>query len=116
TGKPQTSADRAALVYAQRLQQAGRFAEAEAAYAAHLAEHPTDPTALATAGAAALEAGRAVLAVDRFEKLAALLPASAEARCSLGHALTRAGGAQDPIHLKRAIQLDATHAAAHHHL
>ena len=117
TGKPPTSADRAALAYAQRLQQAGRFAEAEAAYAAHLAAHPADPTALAAAGAAALEAGRAVLAVDRFEKLAAVLPASAEARCSLGQALTRAGRAQDAIfHLKRAIQLDAASAVAHHHL
>ncbi len=117
TGKAPSSVDRGPLAYASRLQQAGRFAEAEAAYATHLAAHPADPAALAAAGAAALEAGRPVLAVERFEKLAALFPASAEARCSLGQALSRAGRVQDAIfHLERCIQLDPAHAAAHHHL
>ena len=117
TGKPPSSGDRGVLAYASRLQQAGRLAEAEAAYAAHLATHPADPDALAAAGAAAFEAGRPALAVDRFEKLAALFPASAVARCSLGEALSRAGRAQDAIfHLERCIQLDPAHAAAHYHL
>jgi tetratricopeptide (TPR) repeat protein len=117
TGEPSPSADRGTLAYALRLQQAGRFVEAEAAYAAHLATHPADPKALAAAGAAALEAGRPVLAAERFEKWAALFPASAEARCSLGQALSRAGRVQDAIfHLERCVQLDPAHAAAHHHL
>lgn len=116
-GKTSASTDRPALAFAFRLQHAGRYAEAEAAFAAHLAAHPTDAVALEAAGAAALEARRPALAVERFEKLAALLPASAGARCSLGQALARAGRAQDAIfHLERAIQLDPANAVAHCHL
>lgn len=116
-GKPPAPSERTPLAYALRLQRAGRFAEAEAAYTAHLVAHPADATALANAGEVALLSGRPALAVKRFEQLAALLPDSADARCSLGHALTRLGRANDAIfHLERAVHLDPTHAAAHYRL
>jgi Flp pilus assembly protein TadD len=109
--------DRGPLAFACRLQRAGRYAEAEAAFAAHLLVHPTDPAALAVAGAAALEAGHPPLAVNRFKKLAALEPASAEARSVLGQALTRAGSAAHAIfHLERALQLDPEHPRGYFHL
>jgi tetratricopeptide (TPR) repeat protein len=102
---------------ALRLQRAGRYAEAEDAYAAYLAIHPADAQALANAGLVALKAGRMAIAVKRCEQLAALRPDDIEARVTLGHALTRAGRPVHAIfHLDRAVQLAPRNAAAHHHL
>lgn len=100
-----------------RLQRAGRYAEAEEAYAAYLAMHPSDANALANAGVVALKAGRVAIAVKRCEQLAALRPDDVEARTSLGHALTRAGRPINAIfHLGRAAQLAPRNAVAHHYL
>jgi Flp pilus assembly protein TadD len=108
---------RALLARAFELHQAGRLDDAEAAYGAYLARHPGDPTALNNAGALALRAGNAPLAVARFEQLAALLPDSAPARCNLGHALIGIGRAMDAVcHLERAIQLDPGFAVAFNYL
>ncbi len=96
TADPATPIERGPLAFASRLQRAGRYAEGEAAFAEHLLAHPNDPEALAAAGAAALEAGHPPLAVNRFEKLAALQPANASARSALGQALTRAGAKGSP--------------------
>jgi Flp pilus assembly protein TadD len=103
--------------FAMRLQRAGRYEEAEEAYAAYLALHPADPNALANAGIVALKAGRTAIAVKRCEQLAALRPDDVGARTSLGHALTRAGRPVNAIfHLGRAVQLAPRDAAAHYHL
>lgn len=114
---PPTAEGRALLARAFAAQQAGRLAEAEAAYAEYLARHPGDPTALNNAGALALLAGNPRLAVARYEQVAKLLPDNAPARCNLGQALTALGRPMDAVfHLERAVQLDPGYAAAFGHL
>jgi tetratricopeptide (TPR) repeat protein len=109
--------DRTRLAQAFRLHQDGRLSEAEEAYSAYLADHPTDPAALNNAGALALQTGRAKVAVRRFEQLAAVLPAEAPARSNLGFALLSAGRPVDAIfHLERAIQLNPDFAQAYNNL
>ena len=111
------STDRARLALAFKLHQAGRFVEAENAYAAYLVDHPTDPAALNNAGALALQAGHVKVALKRFEQLAAVLPADAPSRSNLGFALLVAGRPVDALfHLERAVQLDPDFAQAYNHL
>src|SRR5512138_761033 len=111
------STDRARLALAFKLHQAGRFVEAENAYAAYLVDHPTDPAALNNAGALALQAGHVKVALKRFEQLAAVLPGDAPSRSNLGFALLVAGRPLDALfHLERAVQLDPDFAQAYNHL
>ncbi|HEX4522779.1 MAG TPA: tetratricopeptide repeat protein, partial [Casimicrobiaceae bacterium] len=88
-----------------------------AGYAAHLADHPTDPVALNNAGALALQSGNIDLAVTRFEKLVSLAPTQAHAYNNLGYALLHAGRLSEAIgQLERTVEIDPTYATAYNNL
>lgn len=95
-------------------QQAGRLADAEAAYAEVLAREPDDPTALINGGAVALARGDVATALARFERAVRRLPANAAARANLGFALIHAGRDADALAaLDDAIALAPKNAQAH---
>ncbi len=102
------------LARAFELQQAGRLADAEAAYATILARTPDDPTALVNAGAVAFARGEYPLAVARFERVLRRAPANALVLANLGMALIGADRAGDAlVALERAIAAKPTLAQAH---
>ncbi len=96
------------------LQQAGRLAEAEAAYAKVLGATPDDLTALVNAGAVAHARGDLPLAITRFERVAQLAPNNAIARNNLGLALIHAGRDADALAaIDRALAVNRNFAPAH---
>jgi tetratricopeptide (TPR) repeat protein len=102
------------LAEAFRLQQAGRLAEAEAAYARLLAKTPDDAIALINAGALALARNDVVQAVARLERAVELVPANAIAQNNLGFALINAGRFADALAmLDRAVARKPDYAQAH---
>ena len=104
----------AELAEAFRLQQAGRFAEAETAYARLLAQHPDDAIALINAGVLALARNDVVRAISRLERAVALVPANAVAQNNLGFALISAGRFAEALSmLDRAVDHQPGYAQAH---
>ena len=104
----------ALLGHAFALQQAGRFDEAEAAYARILAVSPDDVTALINGGALALSRGQVTVAIARFDRVVRQNPDNAMARNNLGLALIHAGRVVDAlVHLDRAVALTPDYAQAH---
>ena len=96
------------------LQQAGRLAEAEAAYVKVLGATPDDVTALVNAGAVAHARGDLVLAIGRLERAARLAPNNAIARNNLGLALIHAGRDADALaSIDGALSVNRNFAAAH---
>jgi Flp pilus assembly protein TadD len=104
------------LAHALELHKAGRFADAEKAYAEYLTAHPDDPAALNNAAAAALQTGNPALAIARFEKLVALDP-RAQGYSNLGYALIHSGRSEEAVRcLERAVEIDSSNAMAHNNL
>ena len=96
------------------LHQAGRLADAEAAYARVLAVAPDDLTALVNAGAVALARGDLPLAIGRFQRVVRAAPHNAIAFANLGLALVNAGREDEALAaLDRALTLKPEFAQAH---
>ena len=109
--------DRALLDYALRMQRAGRLVEADDAFAKYLVSNQGDAQALRSAASNALQAGRAPLAVRRYEQLVAMAPDDAAARNDLGYALIEAARPVDAVfHLERALHRNPRFAPAHNNL
>ncbi|BBK41038.1 hypothetical protein STVA_10580 [Allostella vacuolata] len=83
------------LATAERLHQAGRLAEAVAAYRAVLATRPDHAVARHRIGVLALQAGQPRAALDELELAARLAPRDALVRHDLGHALAALGRLAD---------------------
>lgn len=103
--------------YAQALalHEAGRLAEAEAAYAALLRRRPLHPDALHMLGVVALQTGRAAEAVRLIGTVLARAPGHLAARTSLGSALLSLGRLEEAIAAFDAVlAVDAGIGTAHH--
>jgi predicted O-linked N-acetylglucosamine transferase (SPINDLY family) len=93
--------------------QAGRLAEAEAAYRRVLQAQPEQPDALHLLGVLALQAGRPADAVTRIRKAVAQRPDSATYQANLGVALQATGQVEEArTVLERAVGLDPRHVDA----
>ena len=93
---------------------AGRFAEAQAAFAAALSRDPRNADALHLSGLAALRRGRAEEAVTMIARAIAFNPREASFRSNLAVALKAAGRRDDAIAaLRQAIEIAPGHVQAH---
>ncbi len=114
TGASSPPRDLERLAHAFQLQQAGRFDQAEAAYAEVLAADPDDVVALINGGALALSRNDLAQAIARLERAVALVPGNAIAACNFGYALIHADRDADAlIALDRAVAAKPDYAQAH---
>ncbi len=118
--KPQadTSADLSArLERALDHHRAGRYSEALTLYRELLTHRPDEVGLLVNHGVAALQAGRADLAVDSLQRAAALEPGLAEGHLNLANALQACGRFEDATaSYRRALELDPANPATHNNL
>jgi tetratricopeptide (TPR) repeat protein len=112
--QPPIALDRLGLAVQHHEQ--GRLAEAEAFYAAILADDPGDFDALHLLGVLRLQQGRAQDALARISEALARRPSSAEAHSNLGLALQALGRSAEALaSYERALALRPQYAAAHNH-
>jgi predicted O-linked N-acetylglucosamine transferase (SPINDLY family) len=97
--------------------QAGRLADAEAAYRKVLAVEPNQADALHLLGIIASQTNNPQIAIDLFRRAVALAPYAAAYRNSLGLLLSQQGETEAAIaELNEAIRLDPRLAEAHNNL
>jgi len=112
-----TAAQRDEMGTAMALHQAGRVAEAAAAYERLLAREPRNADALHLSGVAACQMGDGAKGVELMRRAIALRPAAAEYHFNLGNALKDLGRYGDAATAYRqAIRLQPVYVEAHSNL